>query len=116
MAHRGGQGFVGHAVDHERDRGAEDDRDVDTFFVHVGQALERIGHAGTAAFDMRREHFAAIRTAAPAASRGEPAFDQQVRIAGTVGHTIGRQMSKLFRHPLRKLTIRLIAVAIGIDD
>ena len=39
MAHRGGQGFLGRAVNHERDRGAEDDRDIDTFFIHVGQAL-----------------------------------------------------------------------------
>ena len=97
MANRRCQGLVSHTVDHQCDGGAENDGDVDPFFVHIGQSLSCVRHAGAASLDVIGKHGAAIGASAPAPASRQAALDHQVGVTGTVGNTIGRQMGVFFR-------------------
>jgi hypothetical protein len=97
MANSRRQWLVSHTVDHQSDGGAENDSDVDAFLVHIRQSFSCVRHAGTASLDMVGKHGATIGASAPAPASRQASFDHQVGISGTVGHTIGCQMSVFFR-------------------
>src|SRR2546425_11540968 len=115
MADRAGQRLILKSVDGERDRRPEDDRDVDPLVIHIEQTLPRIAHAGPAPHDVRRERPADARPE-PFALAPDTAFDQDTWLAQIVRDASWRAARQLFGHPLRQPFLRLLAVAVGIND
>ena len=115
VAKHGRQFLVHQAVDRERDLGAEEDRHVDTFFVHVFKPRDGVDHAGSIAARFFR-HRAGNSGAKPLRRGPETSFEQHSRIAFIVLQSDRCLRPPFLRHTGSQVDVTFINMSVGIDN